>query len=66
MKATTEGNIINKRIKNQDMLKKFKAKKKYGRKSIARDIEYGMKEAREEARKQIRDKRVKKHNKRYL
>jgi len=47
-------------------LKKFKAKKKYGRKSIARDIEYGMKEAREEARKQIRDKRVKKHNKRYL
>ena len=47
-------------------LKKFKAKKKWPRKSIARDIEEGMEETRLEASKRIRSKRVKKNNKRFL
>jgi hypothetical protein len=48
------------------MLKKFKKKSSLPRKSVARDIESGMKEMYERELKGKRDKRVKKMNLRYV
>jgi hypothetical protein len=48
------------------MLKKFTKKSTFPRKSVARDIENGMKEMYERELKGKRDKRVKKMNTRYV
>jgi len=45
-------------------LKKFKKKSKFGRRSVAREIEEGMKELREKELRKKRSKRVDKFNKR--
>ncbi len=48
------------------MLKQFKPKSKFKRRSIARDIELGMKEAYLKELKLKRVKRVAQYNKRYV
>lgn len=48
------------------MLKQFKPKSKYKRGSVALDIEEGMIEANERARKAQKNKRVAKFNARYV
>lgn len=62
-------NIINYKIKAADlnsMLKKFTKKSSWPRKSIARDIEAGMKEMLEKEKRGKQSKRVLKMNKRYV
>ncbi len=48
------------------MLKKFTKKSSLPRKSVARDLELGMKEMYEKELKEKRDKRVRKMNLRYV
>lgn len=48
------------------MLKKFTKKSNYPRKSVARDIDEGMKEMYEKERREKQTKRVIKANRRYV
>lgn len=55
-----------KRTKETAMIKQFKKKKKFGRRSVARDIEKGVREAYYRGLKASQNKRVKKQQERYV